>query len=27
VRQARDATLAEPALMRPAVKANIQGGA
>ena len=27
VRQARDATLAEPALMQPAVKANIQGGA
>ena len=27
VRQARDATLAEPELMQPAVKANIQGGA
>ncbi|AWH54542.1 MBL fold metallo-hydrolase [Stenotrophomonas sp. ESTM1D_MKCIP4_1] len=27
VRQARDATLAEPKLMQPAVKANIQGGA
>jgi len=27
VRQARDATLAEPQLMQPAVKANIQGGA
>ena len=27
VRTARDATLAEPKLMRPAVKANIQGGA
>jgi len=27
VRQARDATLEEPKLMQPAVKANIQGGA
>lgn len=27
VREARDATLAEPKLMQPAVKANIQGGA
>ena len=26
VRQARDATLPEPRLMRPAVKANLQGG-
>ncbi|MDR6674513.1 hypothetical protein J2Y70_003137 [Xanthomonas translucens] len=27
VREARDATLAEPKLMQPAVKADIQGGA
>jgi len=27
VREARDATLAEPRLMQPAVKANIVGGA